>query len=199
MKQKSVLRAALAIGGLAGIVTLSACAPSNTGSAPVGQLATSPQATAPAAPSQAANQAPNQQAATPGKPVPATADKSVRSAPAHIYFPVCAGPKNIKSGIEPSSIMISCDSTFELRGAHWTAWNGSYAQGTGQLAINDCTPDCATGKSHVTNAKIRFDKPMKLSCGEFWTEAVFTDSTGKVEHFSPVTNTGTAQSEICGS
>ena len=187
MKQKSVLRAALVIGGLAGVVTLSACAP-GTNNAGTGAAATVPVATS----------APTRQATAPARPAPATADKSIQTTPAHIYFPVCGAQKDGKSGIEPSTIGISCDSTVELRDAHWTTWNSSSAQGSGQLVQNSCTPDCATGKSQVTIAKIRFDKPVKLSCGEFWTEAVFTYGNGKVEHFSPVPGTTSAQSAICG-
>jgi hypothetical protein len=191
MNQKSVLRAALAIGGLAGVVAISACSPNanSAGTGPALPVATSAD-TAPAAPIQ--------QTTTPAKPAPATADKSIQPAPAHIYYPLCGDQKDSKSAIEPRSIVFSCDSTLELSDAHWTTWNSSYAQGTGRVAQNDCTPDCATGKSQVLDAKVRFDKPVKLSCGEFWSDVVFTYSNGKTEHYSPVPGTNTPQSTICG-
>lgn len=175
-KQGIVLRAALAVGAAAGVVAISACSPTSSGAAAPSQLATS--GNAPAATTQQV--APSTQANPPVAPVAtaqAKAPATVVSAPepAHIYFPLC-GSETIaaKSKIEGSSMTFACDSTLMMQDAHWTTWNSSYAEGTATLLQDDCNPDCAEGTQAHNKVKVRFDKPVKASCGEFYTEAVFT-------------------------
>jgi hypothetical protein len=171
MQQKSVLRAALAIGGLAGIVTLSACSPMSSGA---------PAASQPVAPASQATQAPATQAPstrTPSAQTPPTqqpAQVSSSTGPARIYFPLCGATTATKSKIEPTVMTFSCDSTLSVVDAHWSTWNSDHAQGTGVLEENDCTPDCADDVLARNKVTVTFDKPVKESCGEFWSEAVFT-------------------------
>ncbi|HEY4455178.1 MAG TPA: hypothetical protein VGN81_12760 [Pseudonocardiaceae bacterium] len=166
MQQKSVLRAALAIGGLAGIVTLSACSPMSSGA---------PAASQPAAPASQISQ-PSQTTQVPAtQQTTQPAQVSSSTGPAHIYFPLCGGPAAAaKSKIEATAMTFSCDSTLSVVDAHWTSWNNDHAQGTAVLEENDCTPSCAEDVLARNKVTVRFDKPVKKSCGEFWTEAVFT-------------------------
>lgn len=145
MRKKSVPRAVLAIGGLAGVVAISACSPASIGAPTTSQPA-------------------------------AAAQVSSSTGPAHIYFPLCGGPNAgaTRSKIEPTSLMFSCDTTLGLVDAHWSSWNSDHAQGTGVLEENDCTPSCAEDVLARNKVTVRFDKPVKQSCGVFWTEAVFT-------------------------
>ena len=163
MKQNIVVRCAVAAGALAGVVAISACTPTTSGApAPSG-----------------ANTATNTAATQPqvGQPVTTSANTAATtvSAPAHIYYPTCQGAgQDGKSKIEPADLVFSCDATLSLENAQWTAWNSSYAEGTATLSENDCTPSCANGTDHKNKVEVRFDKPVKLSCGEFWSDVVFT-------------------------
>jgi hypothetical protein len=160
MKQKSVLRAALAIGGLAGVVAISACSPASSGA---------PAPSQPAAPATQVTQAPSTQPVAPATQVRSS------TGPAQIYFPLCGGPTTaVKSKIEPTSLTFSCDSTLSAVDVHWSTWNSDHAQGTAVLEENDCTPSCAEDTLARNKVTVRFDKPVQESCGEFWTEAVFT-------------------------
>jgi hypothetical protein len=174
MKQGIVLRCALAIGAAAGVVAISACTPTSSG-APAPSR-TQAQIGAPVATATSTiPQAPTSQPAPTAMPKVAVAvpDANTVSPPARIYYPTCGQPAT-KSKIEPSEIGFSCDSTLSLEAANWTTWNGSYAEGTGTLLTNNCTPDCANGTQQSNKVEIRFDKPVKLACGEFWSDAVVT-------------------------
>lgn len=154
MKQGIVLRTALVVGAVAGVVAISACSPTSSG--------------APAS----------------SQPAPA-AQVSSSTGPARIYFPLCGAGAATKSTIEPSSLTFSCDSTLSAADVHWTTWNSNDAQGTATLEENDCTPSCAEDVVARNKVTVRFDKPVKESCGEFWSEAVFTyvgKPVGAVHH-----------------
>ncbi len=174
MKQGIVLRAVLAVGAAAGVVAISACSPTSSGAPAPSRSATITQAstTQPVAPSTQANPA-----AAPITTAPAKAAPKVVSAlePANINFPTCGGPTTSgKSGVEPAGIGFSCDSQLSMQDAHWTSWNSSSAEGTATLVEDDCTPACANGNMAHNKVKVRFEKPVQASCGEFYTEAVFT-------------------------
>lgn len=173
MKQGIVLRAVLAVGAAAGVVAISACSPTSSGAPAPNQSATITQAstTQPAAPATQANPP-----AAPVTTAPAKAAPKVVSAPepARIYFPLCGEGPAVKSPIEPSSATFACDSTLMMQNAHWTTWNSSYAAGTATLLEDDCNPDCAQGTQAHNKVQVRFEKPVQVSCGEFYTEAVFT-------------------------
>jgi hypothetical protein len=159
MKQGTALRAALAVGAAAGAVAISACSPTSSGAPAAGQHA---------APASQAAQAPSTQPVAPATQV------SSSTAPARIYFPLCGASAATKSTIEPADLTFSCDTTLSAVEAHWTTWNSNYAQATAVLEENDCTPSCAEDVLARNKVTVRFGKPVKESCGEFWSEAVFT-------------------------
>ena len=166
MNKNVVLRCALTAGALAGVVAISACTPTSSG-------APAPSGSNPATGTSA--QAPASQPVATSAAAPAKAAGDTAATPAHIYYPTCPGAGHGgKSAIEPAEVVFSCDSTLSLEDAHWTTWNGSYAEATGTLSENDCTPSCANGTDHKNKVQVRFDKPVKLSCGEFWSDVVFT-------------------------
>lgn len=176
MKQGIVLRAVLAVGAAAGVVAISACSPTSSGTPAPSQLATSTAqapASQPVAPATHANPPAAPVTTAPANTAPAKVVSTPE--PAHIYFPLCGNESAAaKSKIEGSSMTFACDSTLMMQDAHWTAWNSSYASGTATLLQDDCNPDCAQGTQAHNKVKVRFDKPVKASCGEFYSEAVFT-------------------------
>ncbi|HEX3781961.1 MAG TPA: hypothetical protein VHX38_20035 [Pseudonocardiaceae bacterium] len=208
MKQSIVLRCALAAGAVAGVVAISACTPTSSGAPASGgsaglaggtaaQASTS-QPVAPSAPVTASGggsaAVPTPVARTPIAPKAITVPEvATVAAPAHIYYPMCAANGSVKSPIEVTNMIVSCDSTVSLSNVHWATWNNSYAEGTGELLENDCEPDCATGATHSSLVSIRFDKPVQVSCGEFWSEAVFT-YLGKPPPGAPQQRTNSAGS-----
>jgi hypothetical protein len=176
MKQGIALRAALTVGAAAGVVAISACSPTSSGAPATAQ---------PTPPTSTTAQAPANQANAPGAQVTSA------TGPAHIYFPLCgAGSASVRSKIEPTVITFSCDSTLSVVDAHWTTWNSDHAEATAVLEENDCTPSCADDVLARNKVTVRFDKPVRESCGEFWSEAVFTylgKPVGVVHSHSPWT------------
>lgn len=170
MKQGIVVRAALAAGAAAGVVAISACSPMSGGAAASGR---------PTAPTNTVAQAPTTQPAVSSSQVnppaaPTRPKVASASAPAHVYFPLCQSTGNPKTGFMPKDMTFSCDSTLIMQGGQWSTWNSSYAEGTATLLEDNCVPDCADGTMAHNPVKVRFDKPITKSCGEFYTEAVFT-------------------------
>lgn len=205
MNKLVVLRAALAAAAIAGVVTISACSAGQSGAPETSNLTAATNNPAPAPASVASPATTQKEAPVPPQPTaqpvgkPAVAAKSSPVASAHIYWPTCGYPNYTKSAIKPADLGFSCDSSFELANATWTTWNSSDAQGAGVLQANDCTPSCANGTVHSQQVKVTFDKPVRLSCGEFWTEAKFTYSNGKTESREAVSGAASTESMICGS
>ncbi|HEY4017235.1 MAG TPA: hypothetical protein VGM75_01025 [Pseudonocardiaceae bacterium] len=167
------MRAALLVGAAASVVAISACSSTSSG-APAPSQPTTTTAQAPAIAPSTQVSLPAAVGGTPANAAAPAAPEVVSvPAPARIYFPHC-GSQTVKSKIEMTSATFSCDSTLMMSNAHWTSWNSSHAEGTAVLIENDCNPDCAGGNLAHNKVDIRFDKPVTLSCGEFWTEAVFT-------------------------
>ncbi len=64
----------------------------------------------------------------------------------HVYTLTC-GIVDYKPGV----FFKSCaDGGIAVGQIQWESWSKIGASGTGIYAINDCTPDCATGKLHKT-------------------------------------------------
>jgi hypothetical protein len=55
----------------------------------------------------------------------------------------------------PVDYTLTCaDGGETLAGLSWTNWGGPQATATGQLATNDCTPDCAEGTFHYAPVRV---------------------------------------------
>ncbi len=61
------------------------------------------------------------------------------------------GPAEVK----PRTLLYACGdaSTVAIK-LHWTNWGARRAHATGYLAVNDCTPNCATGHFHDFEAAL---------------------------------------------
>jgi hypothetical protein len=46
----------------------------------------------------------------------------------------------------PQQIVVSADGSGAVSGLSWTSWGGQQATGTGTLQVDDCQPNCASGK-----------------------------------------------------
>jgi hypothetical protein len=53
--------------------------------------------------------------------------------------------------VQPSTFDFFCDGSGSFTGLHWSTWNASVAAATGVQYVDNCTPNCASGKwSHRT-------------------------------------------------
>jgi hypothetical protein len=65
---------------------------------------------------------------------------------------------------KPKTITISCgDGADVLKGLKWTSWTATKASGHGTDYVNQCRPDCVSGKIKKTPATITLSKPIKCS------------------------------------
>jgi len=170
MKRGTALRGAVVAGVLIGLTVLAACGPTTNGAqAPAARpVTTVTTTTQPAQPTTTVNVPPPTTVTitTPKAPQPVVA----KFVPAEIYAATCG----ITKPAAPKAIHVSCDQVLLLRQATWSAWNRVHADGTGQLEVNDCVPDCARGKYTVHPVSIHFDTPAQTKCGAIWERAVFT-------------------------
>ena len=68
----------------------------------------------------------------------------------------CAGNPHTK----PASYTLACaDAGIALSKVTWSSWSASGAKGTGQLGVNNCQPDCASGTFGYTPATITLSSP----------------------------------------
>lgn len=67
-----------------------------------------------------------------------------------------------KASYKPKTITISCgDGADVLKGLKWTNWTTTKASGHGTDYVNQCRPDCVSGKIKKTPATIALSKPVK--------------------------------------
>ncbi len=109
-----------------------------------------------ATPSASASRAPAAGAGTTAPPSAPAAASSSASAPGGVTvtpIPV-DGPFVVwdclsRPQVRPASYLLACaDGNDELIGLHWTDWVPPGAAGTGVQSLNDCTPNCASGRFH---------------------------------------------------
>ncbi|HEY3607225.1 MAG TPA: hypothetical protein VGL06_06975 [Pseudonocardiaceae bacterium] len=150
-------------GVLIGLTVLAACGPTTNGAqAPTTAVTTTTQPAQPTTPAYVPLPT-----TVPTKAPPAVVAKFV---PANIYAATCG----ITKPPAPTHIQVSCDSTADLRQATWSTWNNEHADGRGDLALNNCEPDCALGKYTLYPVSIHFDTPGQSKCGTIWEHVVFT-------------------------
>lgn len=167
MKRGTALRGAVTAGVLIGLTVLAACGPTTNGAqAPATRPTTAVTTTTqPAQPTTTV-------VVPPPTTVPTKAPAPVvaKFVPAKIYAAICGVTKPPAT----TEIYASCDSTAILRQATWSTWNNEHADGKGQLALNNCQPDCARGKFTLYPVSVRFDTPGQSKCGTIWEHVVFT-------------------------
>ena len=59
--------------------------------------------------------------------------------------------------VTPSSYVLACaDGGISLQGLTWSSWDAATANASGQISINDCTPNCADGtfRSYPATASV---------------------------------------------
>ena len=80
-----------------------------------------------------------------------------------VYAPHdCETPK-----IEPKRIVLACgDFNAYVGKAKWSEWGGEKAKGEAFLYVNDCKPDCASGRFTSYGAKVKLkDIERDATCG----------------------------------
>ena len=160
MKRGTALRGAVVAGVLIGLTVLAACGPTTNGAqAPATQPTTTVSVPAPTMVAKPTITTP--------KPPPPVVAKFV---PTEIYAATCG----ITKPAAPKAIHVSCDQVLLLQQATWSTWNRVHAEGTGQMEINECVPDCARGKYTGYPMSIHFDTPAQTKCGAIWERAEFT-------------------------
>jgi len=92
-----------------------------------------------------------------------------------------------RSPVRFSSFFYTGDGTGELKNMHWSKWTVAGAIGTGLDEVNNCNPDCAQGHFTGFTVQVVFSKPLTVSCGIFFTEAIFY-FTGPVAAGTPTIN-----------
>ena len=64
----------------------------------------------------------------------------------------------------PEDLSLACaDENYLLKDLSWRGWNSPEATATGTAWINDCDPDCASGRFHTLPAEVRASE--KRACG----------------------------------
>jgi hypothetical protein len=63
------------------------------------------------------------------------------------------------SGVRPSAIQFSADGGDVVTGIHWSSWGNRTATGTGTVGRDDCTPNCAEGRTSYVPARITLSQP----------------------------------------
>lgn len=80
-----------------------------------------------------------------------------------IGLPDCVGTPHVA----PSTLLLTCaDAGITVSKLRWTGWGGSFTAGLGTAAVNDCTPDCASGHDHSFDVVLIADGRARCPNGE---------------------------------
>lgn len=63
------------------------------------------------------------------------------------------------SGVKPSAIQFSVDGGDVVTGIHWSDWGRRTATGHGTVGRDNCTPNCAEGRTGYVPATITLSAP----------------------------------------
>jgi hypothetical protein len=92
----------------------------------------------------------------------------------------CAKPK-----FKPANVIFTCgDASFGATGVTWSSWTRKVASGGGTGEINDCKPNCASGKTKTGPITLRASKPQTCKNGK----RVFTKLSYTWTEKAPVGN-----------
>jgi serine/threonine protein kinase len=90
-------------------------------------------------------------AATVGSSSASAAASSAAAVSSSDNITVCTAPASnctlaVSMAERPQQIVVSADGSGAVSGLSWTSWGGQQATGTGTLQVDDCQPNCASGK-----------------------------------------------------
>ena len=98
--------------------------------------------------------------------------------------PVAAasGPKPLlvsncaKAKFKPANVILTCgDASFGATAMVWSSWTQKNAVGTGTGQVNDCMPNCASGKTKSAPIQLKPGAPRKCSNGRrIFTKVKYT-------------------------
>ena len=105
-----------------------------------------------------------------------------------------SGPKPLlisncaKAKFKPASVILTCgDASFGATEMVWSSWTQKNAVGTGTGQVNDCIPNCASGKTKSAPIQLKLGAPRKCSNGRrIFTKVKYT-WTNQVPQGQPVT------------
>ena len=105
--------------------------------------------------------------------VPAGASGPVASSSGKLPLLIsnCAKPK-----FKPANVILACgDASLGATGVTWSSWTRKVAVGGGTGQLNDCNPDCASGKTKTAPMTLRASKPQTCSNGRrVFTKLAYT-------------------------
>src|SRR5690349_11530673 len=71
-----------------------------------------------------------------------------------------------KPKFEPANLIFTCgDASFSASAVTWNSWGHQTALGSGTGQLNDCNPDCASGKVKTGPLSISASKPQTCKSG----------------------------------
>jgi hypothetical protein len=87
----------------------------------------------------------------------------------------CAKPK-----FKPANVILACgDASLGATGVSWSSWGRKAAVGNGTGQLNDCKPDCASGKTKTAPMYLRASKPHTCANGRrIFTKLAYTWTSG---------------------
>jgi hypothetical protein len=99
-----------------------------------------------------------------------------------VYFAesgTVTGPALFEPGCGGTGCLLTGDSTAALFNMTWTAWGATEAVGSGTEKLDNCTPNCASGKMEAVKVTVTFSKPVTETCAGsgtrmYWTRASFS-------------------------
>ena len=66
-----------------------------------------------------------------------------------------------KAKFKPANVILACgDASIGATGVTWSAWSGKSATGSGTGQLNDCNPNCASGKTKTAPMTLTASKPV---------------------------------------
>jgi hypothetical protein len=96
--------------------------------------------------------------------------------PGIVFFAQAQSPES--PVYRPRQLDVAGDGSFVVKSVSWRSWGAQSATGRGSAGVDDCTPDCATGRFHYAPVTIMLTAPHK-KCGiPEYTRAVFVFTHG---------------------
>jgi hypothetical protein len=85
-----------------------------------------------------------------------------------------------KPKFEPVQVILACgDASFSATAVTWSSWTGKSATGTGTGQLNDCHPNCASGKVKTGPLTLRASKPQTCKNGRrLFSKLTYTWTSG---------------------
>jgi hypothetical protein len=80
---------------------------------------------------------------------------------------------------KPATLLVTCaDGSVNLSAITWLSWTSSVATGDGNLNINGCNPDCASGGWTTVRTEVVLSQPSDTALGLHFTQMTVTALTG---------------------